>query len=230
MGKVLMSWSGGKDCTMALYQFMKQSGKNPDGLLTAYNTSYNRVTMHGVPMTLIHDQADALQIPLFTLGLPKEVTDEIYEDLLLSKFEELVDVGFEEVVFGDIFLEDLKAYRIKQLEQVGLKYQFPIWKRNTSELIGEFVSLGFKTITVSINGTVLSQEFAGTTIDDTFISKLPAGVDPCGENGEFHTFVYDGPIFEKEVLFQMGDTIERKYTSPVDGSSVSYWFTDLRRK
>lgn len=222
-----MSWSGGKDCTMALYQFLKSNGEKPDGLLTAYNTKFNRVTMHGVPMDLIEAQAEALEIPLYTLGLPENTTDELYEELLLEKFKELIEDGFEEVVFGDIFLEDLREYRIRQLEEVGLKYRFPIWKRDTSDLIKEFVALGFKTMIVSVNGSVLSKEFAGVTISDSFIKKLPKEVDPCGENGEFHSFVFDGPIFKNEILFVKGDTIERKYTSPVDGSVFSYWFTDL---
>jgi len=225
-----MSWSGGKDCTMALYHFMKKSGIKPDGLLTAYSTKFNRVTMHGVSMDLIEAQAEALEIPLFTLGLPEHVTDELYEELLLNKFKELLKEGFEEVVFGDIFLEDLRDYRIRQLEQVGLKYQFPIWKRDTSALITEFVSLGFKTVVVSINGTILPEPFAGKIIDDSFLSDLLENVDPCGENGEFHTFVYDGPLFNREIPFEKGETIERKYTSPLDGSSVSYWFIDLIRK
>ncbi|MBC6401526.1 MAG: diphthine--ammonia ligase [Ekhidna sp.] len=230
MGKVLMSWSGGKDCTLALHHFIKNSGKRPDGALTVYNTKFNRVTMHGVPIDLIKAQSEALEMPLFTLGLPENVTDKLYEELLLNKFEELMRKGFDEVVFGDIFLEDLRTYRIRQLEKVGLKYQFPIWKRATSALIGEFVSLGFKTMIVSINGTVLSADFAGMIINDSFIKALPGKVDPCGENGEFHTFVYDGPIFKNEISFKIGETIERKYVSPVSGNAISYWFTDLIRK
>ena len=230
MGKALMSWSGGKDCTLALYHFIQNSGKKPDGMLTAYNTKFNRVTMHGVPIELIEAQSEALGVPLFTLSLPEEVTDELYEELLLNKLEELIYKGFDEVIFGDIFLEDLRDYRIRQLDQVGLKYRFPVWGRNTSELIEEFISLGFKTMIVSINGTVLSADFSGVIINDSFIKKLPAGVDPCGENGEFHTFVYDGPIFRNKIPFQKGETIERKYISPVDGSAVSYWFTDLIRE
>ena len=230
MGKTLMSWSGGKDCTMALYRFIQNTGRKPEGLLTAYNTAYDRVTMHGVSMDLITTQAEMLEIPLFTLGLPEQVTDSEYEELLMDKFNELKAQGFGEVVFGDIFLEDLKAYRIKQLEQVGLNYQFPIWKRDTKELISEFLSLGFRSIIVSINGSVLPEKFAGSQIGDEFDSELPDGVDPCGENGEFHTFVYDGPIFEGEVSFEIGKTVERTYVSPVDRSTISYWFTDLIKK
>lgn len=225
-----MSWSGGKDCTMALYQYMQDTGQKPDGLLTAYSTDFNRVTMHGVPMALIKAQAESIGISHYTLGLPKDVTDTLYEELLLDKYEKLKEEGFDEVVFGDIFLEDLRSYRIEQLVQAGLKYRFPLWKRDTSELISEFVSLGFKTMIVSLNGSLLPKDFAGRVIEASFIQKLPDGVDPCGENGEFHTFVYDGPLFENPIDFEKGNTIERTYTSPSAGSMIRYWFTDLIKK
>ena len=227
MGKVLMSWSGGKDCMLALHHLTEKTGKKPDGLLTAYSDKFKRVTMHGVPMGLIEAQANAIEIPLFTLALPENVTDGLYEELLLEKYQELIAKGFDEVVFGDILLEDLRDYRIRQLDEVGLKYQFPLWQRNTKELIKEFLSLGFKAMIVSMNGILLPKELAGVTIDDSFIQELPVGVDPCGENGEFHTFVYEAPLFQNPIAFEKGQTIDRTYTSPADGSSVSYWFTDL---
>ncbi len=225
-----MSWSGGKDCTMALYQYMKESGSEPDGLLTAYSAKFNRVTMHGVPIRFIEAQADALNIPLYTLALPDNLTDSLYEELLLEMYQEFIARGYEEEIFGDIFLEDLRDYRIRQLDEVGLKYQFPLWQRDTSILIREFLSHGFKTMIVSVNGTLLPKEFAGITIDDSFINNLPEGIDPCGENGEFHTFVYNSPIFNNEISFQKGETIKRQYISRVDENVVSYWFIDLVEK
>ena len=230
MKKSIISWSGGKDCTMALHQYFKETGKNPEGLLTAYNTSFKRVTMHGTPISLIEDQAKSLGIPLFTLGLPENVTDELYEELFLKKLKELKKRGFSKVIFGDIFLEDLRNYRINQLNKVGMAYAFPNWKRNTSELISEFIDLGYKALIVAINETLLPKSFAGLIIDETFPKELPSSIDSCGENGEFHTFVYDGLLFKSPIPFKKGKTISQTYPSSVDDGSVVYRFTDLIHK
>lgn len=211
----------------ALDHFIQDTGSKPDGLFTAYSLAHNRVTMHGVRMELIERQAYALGIQLYTLGLPDSISDEIYEELLLNKLEELKIEGYSKVVFGDIYLEDLREYRIRQLEKVGMDYEFPLWKRATKDLIRQFVAREYKGIVVSVNGTMLGKEQAGLTIDNHFVTSLPQSVDPCGENGEFHTFVYDGPHFSVPVSFVKGETIKRTYPSPVDESEVVYWFTDL---
>ena len=153
---------------------------------------------------------------------------QLYDDIMKNSLEELVSSGFKYSIFGDIFLEDLKKYREQRLEEINLKGVFPLWKRDTKELIQEFLALGFKAITVSVNANLLDKSFVGRIIDERFINDLPSNVDVCGENGEFHTFVYDGPIFKEPIDFEIGEKVLKSYkTDDANTWDASFWYCDL---
>ncbi len=222
-------WSGGKDSAIALYKVLQNDQFQVKKLLTTINQHHSRVTMHGVREELIQQQAELLGIPLKKLMLPENPSMETYEGLMESAMNELKSEGIAHAIYGDIFLEDLRKYREQQLHELGFETVFPIWKRDTKELLLEFIELGFKTILVSVKSECLDQSFAGRVIDRSFLDDLPGEVDPCGENGEFHTFVFDGPIFPSPVQFEVGETVYRSYPSP-DGKDqeMGFWFCDLK--
>lgn len=235
--KVLFNWSGGKDSALALQHLLNDPGIEVCCLFTTVNEHFNRISMHGVRKELLVSQAQSIGLPLEILYLPESPTMESYESAMRLKLHELINrYGFETVAFGDIFLEDLRTYREQKLNALQLNAIFPLWGRKTNELIHDFISLGFKTITCCVDALKLDQSFCGRTIDNQFISELPATIDPCGENGEFHTFVFDGPIFKEPVGFTLGETIQRGYTQndetsddcqPVSTVSAKFWYTDL---
>jgi len=165
--------------------------------------------MHGVRESLLEAQAKALRIPCDKIMMSYEPTNQEYETKLRATLESYKAQGIRRVVFGDIFLEDLKAYRDKNLAAWGFEGIYPIWKRNTRELIGDFVSQGFKGILVCIDQRVLPESWAGRAIDERFLEEMPTGVDPCGENGEYHTFVYGGPIFQDKIGITLGERVIR---------------------
>ena len=173
--------------------------------------------MHGVRKEMLYAQADAMGLPLQELLLPATITMSEYDSIITEKLHELKSRHkVTHSAFGDIYLEDLKKYREKKLAEINMQALFPLWKRDTTELLNEFLDLGFKTILVCIKGDVLDESFVGRVIDKEFIKELPDGVDPCGENGEFHTFVFDGPIFKRPVPFTLGETVFRTYEAPKD--------------
>jgi uncharacterized protein (TIGR00290 family) len=237
--KSYFNWSGGKDSALALHHALKDGQYNIQCLLTSINSQYRRVSMHGLQETLLEQQAEAIGLPLQKLVLPDQPSMEEYERYMKQTMDAMNQEQFTHSFFGDIFLEDLKVYRETQLAKVGLKAVFPLWKRNTTELLHEFIDLGFKTILVCIKDELLDKSFAGRIIDKDFIKDLPRNVDPCGENGEFHTFVFDGPIFRQPVLFEKGEVVFRAYKAPKDAndncfsqqpirpSSMGFWFCDL---
>ena len=206
-------------------------------LLTSVNTHHDRVSMHGLRRELLQQQIHALGIPNSTIELPEQLSMQEYEALMSEAVTGLQKKGFEYAGFGDIFLEDLKQYREQQLALFNIKTIFPLWKKDTKELLNEFISLGFKAILVCINSALLDTSFAGRIIDENFINDLPPGVDPCGENGEFHTFCFDGPVFKKPVPFTIGEKTYREYEAPKNISDASdasvkkndmgFWFCDL---
>lgn len=216
--KAYMDWSGGKDSALALHKALHLGGLNIDCLLTNVNSVYNRISMHGVKRELLQLQAEAIGLPLNTIELPEEPTMSEYENIMLAKISELKDQGYSKAIFGDIFLEDLKLYREQQLSKVGIECIFPLWKKDTKELLHEFLQLGFKTIVVCVNEKFLDKSFCGRIIDESFINDLPENVDPCGENGEFHTFVFEGPIFNQPINFIKGEITYRKYKAPKEQS------------
>lgn len=212
--KAYINWSGGKDSSLALYHTLNDKNYSVEKLLTNVSGEYQRISMHGVREELLEQQATAIGIPLQKLVLSDQPSMEDYETYMTKAMNQLQQERFTHSVFGDIFLEDLKIYRESQLTKVGMTAVFPLWKRNTTELIHEFIDLGFKTIVVCVNEKYLDKSFCGRIIDEDFIRDLPENVDVCGENGEFHTFVFDGPIFNNPIAFAKGEIIYRKYAAP----------------
>lgn len=219
--KAFFNWSGGKDSALALYHAQKSGDYSIEKLLTNINGRHRRISMHGVRESLLEQQAEAIGIPLQKIRLPEQPSMQDYEEMMKQNLLRLKQENYTHSIFGDIFLEDLKQYREVQLSTIGLTAVFPLWKRDTKELLHEFIELGFKTILVCIKAELLPREFAGRIIDKDFLKDLPEDVDACGENGEFHTFVYDGPIFSKPVSFKKGEVIYREYQAPKTPDSVS---------
>lgn len=228
--KTFFNWSTGKDSAFALYTLLQQDQYAVDTLITTVNSRYDRVTMHGLRNALMYAQVEALDMPLKVIELPEQPDMETYSKIMNTTLQDLKADGFTHSAFGDIFLEDLRTYREQQLAALDLKAVFPIWKQDTKTLIHEFLDLGFKTIVVAASATYFDANFVGTIIDHDFIENLPKGVDPCGENGEFHTFCFDGPIFKKPVPFTLGETRYQSYKNPDSEATTSesgFWFIDL---
>jgi uncharacterized protein (TIGR00290 family) len=189
----LVSWSGGKDSCLALYEIQRRPDIRVEALLTTVTRDFDRISMHGVRRVLLERQAMSLGLPLRQILISKGATNEEYESKMGEAFSAYHHQGIDLAVFGDLFLEDVRAYRERLLAKHGLIGLYPIWKRDTSQLIREFIELGFKTVVVCVDPVQLDPSFVGRVIDEEFLSRLPTQVDPCGEKGEFHTFVFDGP-------------------------------------
>ncbi len=209
MERVVVSWSGGKDSSLALQEVLLCGQYEVAALLTTVTEDYDRISMHGVRRALLDQQAASLGFPLETVLISKRSSNEEYESKMGAALKRFRDSGTTSVVFGDIYLEDLKEYREKNLARVGMKGIFPIWKRDTRELMTGFIHNGFKAVTVCVDSQALGREFVGREIDDRFIEELLREVDPCGENGEYHSFAYDGPIFDRRIHHQLGDVVLR---------------------
>jgi uncharacterized protein (TIGR00290 family) len=231
--KAFINWSGGKDAAFALYRCLQRTGMQVDCLLTNVTDTTDRIAVHDVHPTLLEQQAAAIGLPLQTVALPEQPNMLAYENAVQEKFLSLHQQGFRYAIFGDIFLEDLKHYREELLGKAGLECIFPLWGCNTTELLQQFITLGFKAIIVSVNDRFLNKSFCGRVLNEQFLNELPAGVDPCGENGEFHTFVFDGPIFKQPVAFKKGNVVHRTYKAPQTGGTVpvpthyGFYFCDL---
>jgi len=191
-------------------------------LLTSINQQYQRISMHGVRVELLNKQAESIGLPLIKLQMPEMPTMETYENIMEMALKHLKNEGAAISVFGDIFLEDLRKYREDKLSVLNLKGVFPLWNINTTRLIHEILDSGFRTVITCVNEKYLDKSFAGRVIDDEFLNDLPPAVDPCGENGEFHTFVYDGPIFKKPIAFEKGEIVYRKYEPVKQEKNSSY--------
>ena len=209
MARVLVSWSGGKDSAMALAETFRNKRYDVAALLTTVTRDYDRISMHGVRRVLLKQQAESLGLKLEEVFITKNASNEEYEMNMAKALAKFQDSGVTSVVFGDIFLEDLRKYREEKLNSMSMRGLFPIWKRETNELAHSFIRSGFKAITTCVDTSVLGQEFVGREINEAFLSELPTGVDPCGENGEYHSFVYDGPIFKKRIRFSLGEKLLR---------------------
>lgn len=198
---------------MALHELRKNPQYEIVSLLTTISSEYERISHHGVRTELLEQQAAAVGVPLRKLYLPSNdagsCTNEEYEAAMKIVMMEYADAGIRTVAFGDIFLEDLRAYRESKLSTVGMKGLFPIWKRETAEFVQTFIDLGFKAYLSCVDAQKLGKAFAGRAIDEQLVRDLPHGVDPCGENGEFHSFVYDGPIFGRAVDVKVGEIVAR---------------------
>jgi len=206
---VLFCWSGGKDSAMALQMLLQRTDLSICALLTTVTEGYERISMHGVRRELLQRQADAVGLPLHEVRIPPECVNPIYEERMEEALRMHFERGVRRVAFGDIFLEDLRSYRERNLGRIGMAAIFPIWKRETRVLAEEFCREGFRAVAVCIDGKILDKNFAGRELNREFFRDLPEGVDPCGENGEFHTFVFDGPIFREPVKCRTGEIVKR---------------------
>ncbi|WKL49014.1 diphthine--ammonia ligase [Flavobacterium pectinovorum] len=239
--KAIFNWSSGKDSALTLYKILQNPEYKIEYLLTSVNQQFQRISMHGVRVELLESQSKSIGIPLKILQIPEMPSMEVYENVMTETLTELKNEGITHSVFGDIFLEDLRKYREDQLARIGFEGVFPIWKIPTQNLIQEFITLGFKTIVVCVNERYLDKSFVGRIIDQDFINDLPDNVDVCGENGEFHTFTFDGPIFSEPINFEIGEIVYRKYeksgnedtsntacaTNTVDPFDFGFWYCDL---
>lgn len=201
---ILLSWSGGKDSALALHALRSSPDFEPAGLLTTVNEDFDRISVHGVRRKLLERQADSIGLPLREVLIPKDCPNEIYEDRLAAALREAKAQGIGHVAFGDLFLEDIRAYREKQMAALGLEPVFPVWGLDTAQLARDFIHLGFQALLVCVDTEALDSSFVGRPFDEDLLRDLPPGVDPCGENGEFHTFVHAGPIFREPVGVRIG--------------------------
>lgn len=228
--KAIFNWSGGKDSALALYHVLKDGDFDITQLVTTVNSKYDRISMHGVRNELLIAQGLEIGLPINRILLPEKPSMEDYDAIMKEQFAEINNQKITHSIFGDIFLEDLREYRENRLKEVGLKGVFPLWKRDTTELVHEFIDLGFKTMLVCCNAELLGNDFVGRVIDKDLLKDLPKNVDPCGENGEFHTFVFDGPIFKNPIKFELGEKTYREYEISKDDNSnkpVGFHFCDL---
>ncbi|MHB8492001.1 MAG: Dph6-related ATP pyrophosphatase [Solirubrobacteraceae bacterium] len=203
-----LSWSGGKDSALAL-SALAQRGARPSALITTVTECYERINVHGVRRELLLAQAGELGIPLVEVRIPPRCTNDLYEQRLAAAFRGPLLRDLDVVVFGDLFLADIRAYREQWLAGVGKAAQFPLWGLDTEELAGSFIDAGFDAIIVCVDPSRLERSFAGRSFDETLLADLPAAVDPCGENGEFHTFVRGGPVFDNPIDCRRGEVVER---------------------
>jgi uncharacterized protein (TIGR00290 family) len=203
-----LSWSGGKDSALTLWTLRRQ-GMAPEALITTVTEGFDRISMHGVRRELLGRQAEALGVPLVEVAIPPGCVNEVYEARMAHAFASATLVDVAVVAFGDLFLEDVRAYREERLAAGGKAGLFPLWGRDTAELARGFVAAGFEAIVVCLDPAARDPCLAGRPYDGRLLDELPASVDPCGENGEFHTFVHAGPIFAGPVACQIGETVER---------------------
>lgn len=221
---IVMSWSGGKDASFALYKILQQGKYDVKYLLTNIYEPNKRVSMHGVPEELIKVQAKSIGIPLKTMYI-KESSHEEYNIKMKEMLLTFKTEGVSKVAFGDIFLEDLKQYREDKLAEVNMKGIFPLWKRNTKDLAKEFINKGFKSHICSIDTSKVPNKLIEVDFSEDFLSELPNEIDPCGENGEFHSFCYEGPIFNTSIQFKQNGTTRQSYKH--NGQEHIYLFSDI---
>ena len=217
MEKAILCWSGGKDSTLALRETRRSRRYEIAALLTTTTQDYDRVSMHGVRRTLIEQQAESIGLPLEAVFISRTSSNEEYEARMLAALTRFKDMGVSAVIFGDIFLEELRRYRESNLGQLGLTAVFPLWRRDTAELARSFIEAGFKAITTCVDSRALDKSFVGRAFDNGFLNQLPSHIDPCGENGEFHSFTFAGPIFRHRIDFSPGEKVLRD----------SFYFCDL---
>jgi uncharacterized protein (TIGR00290 family) len=216
--KILFSWSSGKDSALALYSILQNKELEIVALLTTITADYDRISMHGVRRELLEKQAESIGIPLEKISISKNCSNDEWEEKIQAVLLQYKNEGVKSVAYGDIFLEDLKKYRETNLAKIGMKGIFPLWKQKSLVLAKKCIQLQFKAIITCVDSKKLDGKFCGQMYDNDFISKLPKNVDPCGENGEFHSFVYAGPIFKKEIPIKKGEIVLR---------AEQFYFCDL---
>jgi uncharacterized protein (TIGR00290 family) len=219
--QILFAWSSGKDSALALYELKRMETVEIAALLTTVTEGYDRISMHGVRRELLMDQANALGYPLEEVSIPQNCSNETYEQRMRQALEKYREKQILTAAFGDLYLEDVRRYREERMGPIGMRCLFPLWGKPTPELARQFVDLGFRAIVACVDTEKLDGEFSGREYDAQFVSDLPKGVDPCGENGEFHTFAYDGPIFSRPVQVQRGERVLR---------DNRFYFCDLIKK
>ena len=207
--RVLLSWSSGKDSAFALDVLRRDVDVEVVGLVTTITSAFSRVAMHAVRTDVLEAQADAVGVPLWPVSLPWPCSNEAYEQAMSAAYARAVAEGVEEIAFGDLFLEDIRTYRERSLSTTGLKPLFPLWGRDTHALAAEMVASGQRAVLVCVDPGALDSSFAGRDFDSALLAELPETVDPCGENGEFHTFAYDGPAFRHPVAHRVGEVVQR---------------------
>lgn len=209
MEKILLSWSSGKDSAFALYQMLQSKQYQIAALLTTITREYDRVSMHGVQTALLDAQADSVGLPLEKIWISPDATNQEYEYQMRTVLQKYQQMGIQKVAFGDLFLQEVRQYREKNLAQIGMDALFPLWGKDTTTLCSEIIKSGIKAVITCVDTQQLDAAFTGREIDPSFLADLPAGIDPCGENGEFHSYVYDGPMFANKIRYSKGETILR---------------------
>lgn len=225
-----MNWSSGKDAALAYYSLLQNDDFNVTHLLTTLSSEYDRVFMHGIREELLDMQAQLIGLPVIKLKLPASPGDDIYRLAMEQTYTELKKQGVTTAAFGDIFLEDLKIYREQQLGAVGVGACFPLWKRDTRQLVMDVEDADIEALIVCISEKHLGPEFLGRKIGRAFLNDLPANVDPCGENGEFHTFVYNAPFFRQPLHITRGEIVYKQYAPAAEGSdgwNTGFYFLDV---
>jgi uncharacterized protein (TIGR00290 family) len=231
--KVVMNWSSGKDAALAYHSLLLQAEYRVTHLLTTLSAEYDRVFMHGVREQLLDMQAQRMGLPLVKMKLPASPDDDLYKNAMLQTLSGLKAEGVTMAAYGDIFLEDLKVYRERQLAQAGIEALFPLWKKDTRELVSSVEDAGIEAIIVCVNEKYLGKEFLGRTVNRGLLRDLPGNVDPCGENGEFHTFVCNAPFFSAPIPVVMGEMVHKTYSpSGADdkGWDTGFYFLDVNVK
>jgi uncharacterized protein (TIGR00290 family) len=206
---VVLSWSGGKDSAMVAYHLLASQKYEIAALLTTVTEDFDRISMHGVRRELLERQAESLAIPLHMVMIPKDCSNEIYEGRMNHAFSHFKARGITKIAFGDLFLADIKQYRDERLAQAGMVGLYPIWLRDTHELVRTFIGLGFRAKLACVDTHAIDASFAGRELDASLLEDLPPSADPCGEHGEYHSFVYAGPIFKKTIDCKAGETTLR---------------------
>jgi uncharacterized protein (TIGR00290 family) len=209
LSPVALSWSGGKDSALALRALRDEHGIEPVALLTTVTEDFGRVSMHGVRRELVVEQARAAGVPLVEVGIPAACPNDVYEARMRQALSAPPLDGVDTMAFADLFLEDIRAYREERLALAGKRALFPVWGRDTTQLAHDFIGSGFEAVLVSVDPSQLDRSFVGRSFDDELLADLPDGVDPCGENGEFHTFVHAGPIFSSPIEIELGERVMR---------------------
>lgn len=228
--KLVLNWSSGKDAALAYSILNEDARYKVTHLLTTVSREYNRIVMHGIREELLDAQADAMRLPLKKILLPAAPDDTVYRQAMERALTELQNDEVSTAAFGDIFLEDLKRYREEQLKKIGFDAVFPLWKRDTKEIIPMLEERGIEAMIVCVNEKFLGKEYLGRKINSDFLDGLPAGVDPCGEHGEFHSFVYNTPYFAHPIPVIKGEITYKNYTPAVndrDKWDTGFYFLDL---
>ncbi|MBI1882851.1 MAG: diphthine--ammonia ligase [Chlamydiae bacterium] len=214
---ILMCWSGGKDSSLALQVILQDPQFQVVALLTTVTEDYERISMHGVRVSLLQAQAEGLHLPVEQVRIPPKASNQIYEEAMTQVLNRYRSQGVSRVVFGDLFLEDIRRYREERLAKIHMEGIFPLWLKDTKKLAQDFIQMGFRAILVCTDPKQIPSSFCGREFDQALLQDFPKDVDPCGEKGEFHTFVYDGPIFKQPIPIKKGERVQR------DG----FWFCDL---